>query len=176
MNVIFLDIDGVLNSQQYSIRFYDLIRSKQKTNVDSWQFIDPECLDRILQICMVTNAKLIISSSWRHHSYVNTIGDFKKYESLYKLVPHIIGITPRSEARIRGKEIKYLLDNWKQSADDGYINKYYRDLPLFDYVILDDDKDMLPEQMDHFIQTDWTVGLTEYQKGEIIKRFTKIEK
>jgi hypothetical protein len=176
MNIIFLDIDGVLNSQQYAIRFYDLRKSKQTVDVNSWQFIDPDCLERIVRICSETNAKLIISSSWRNYDYVNTINNFNKYESLSQLVPYIIGVTPRSEERVRGKEINYILDNWKLCTDDGYISKFYREFDITDYVILDDDSDMLPKQMDHFIQTDWTIGITEYQTGEIIKRFTKIEK
>ena len=56
MKVIFLDIDGVLNSEEYYESFPD------------GEFIppiDPVCVERLKRIVDRTGAKLILSSSWR---------------------------------------------------------------------------------------------------------------
>ena len=57
----------------------------------------------------------------------------------------ILGKTPTIENQCRGFEIK----------------KYLEDHPEINYyIIIDDDCDMLPEQMGHFIMTDTKVGFT----------------
>ena len=69
-------------------------------------------------------------------------------------MPYIIGQTPRlykeketggSEQLCRGDEIQY------------YIETYH----IENYVILDDDSDMLDSQLEHFIQTDYKYGLLD---------------
>lgn len=57
MKVIFLDIDGVLNSREY-----DRKRDKSKlTNVDETR------LPLVKQIVDETGAKIVLSSTWRQH-------------------------------------------------------------------------------------------------------------
>ena len=58
----------------------------------------------------------------------------------------IIGKTGISQTRYRGFEIQNYLDTQKD---------------VLSYCILDDDCDMLPTQLDSFIQSDFSVGLTE---------------
>jgi hypothetical protein len=41
--------------------------------------------------------------------------------------------------------------------------------PFNNYIILDDETDMLGEQNEHFYQTDWNFGLTEKDVKNIIK-------
>ena len=50
--IIFLDIDGVLNSETYD---------KNRTA----GAIDPECAKRLNRIIKETNADIVISSSWK---------------------------------------------------------------------------------------------------------------
>lgn len=67
----------------------------------------------------------------------------------------ILGCTPSLRDQPRGAEIKAYIDAHPE------INYY---------VIIDDDADMLPEQMDHFIKTDYRVGFTmrEFQRFDEI--------
>lgn len=57
MKVIFLDIDGVLNSQAYD----------QKRNLNELSNIDETRLPLIKKIVDATNAHIVLSSTWREH-------------------------------------------------------------------------------------------------------------
>lgn len=114
MKVLFLDIDGVLNSEEYAISL----------GKGGMLGIDPEkvkILDRIIE---ATGAKIVISSSWRGSS--DLLADIRSSVGEY------IGITPRLSG-IRGAEVKaWLIDNWVDRyaiLDDD--SDFYKYQPLF---------------------------------------------
>jgi len=142
MKVIFLDIDGVLN------------------NRDTWgnrpliKAFDKDCIAAFNKIIDATGARIVISSSWRN---------LFKYEQLCALLRNvgvrgaILDQTPTvSLSRRRGAEIKAWLDNGLWPEIDGFI-------------ILDDETDM-GELLDHLIQTDYNVGLTDGMADIAIER------
>ena len=62
MKIIFLDIDGVLNHDQWYVsKEYQAIYQNEDNELD----IDPKCAERINKICEQTDAKIVISSDWR---------------------------------------------------------------------------------------------------------------
>lgn len=72
MKVLFLDIDGVLNSGRYfgvrSKRAYRRERGTRKANLGDERFaemIDPEAVILLNEITKRTGCKFVISSSWR---------------------------------------------------------------------------------------------------------------
>lgn len=69
-------------------------------------------------------------------------------------VDNIIDQTPRIAHSIRGKEIQAYIDNHKDSIQN--------------YVIIDDERDMLESQLDNFVQTDYKNGLTDDIVNECI--------
>jgi hypothetical protein len=91
-----------------------------------------------------TGARIVISSTWRHH---NSVDRFKKMFQLYGLKPgRIIGATPdiRSIGSIRGDE----------------VNAWLNDHPeVTRFVCLDDDGDFHADQ--NLVQTDPEFGLTD---------------
>lgn len=126
MKVIFLDVDGVLNSMESVLLF-------RHTNT-----LDPVRVGMVARLCEETDAKIVVSSSWRGHTLQNT-KDSLAEAGAESLVPLIIGQTPRIPGK-RGHEIAaWLLGN----KVDGY-------------VILDDDSDMLPGQV--FVHTSMARG------------------
>ena len=155
IKVIFLDIDGVLNSERLAKQLYNKgIKCHGDDGV--YNFIDENVVNKLVQFCKIYNIKLVISSSWRHFYFDDTIKFFqeKRNKKLHSLIPYIIGQTPRlykeketgsSEQLCRGDEIQY------------YIDTYH----IENYVILDDDSDMLDSQLEHFIQTDYKYGLLD---------------
>ena len=106
--LIFLDIDGVLNSELYARRFFDdkIYEKDPKAS----NLVDSNAVQLVLKIIKETNAKLIISSSWRSLTYKHTIEDFKQFKDLTPLLPFIYGITPHTRNANRGEEIKYFLN------------------------------------------------------------------
>ena len=130
MKVIFLDIDGVLNViPQGHDAFGGIFHS--------------DFVENLKRIIDETGAKIVLSSSWRHSGEA-------KMQAMWKfrnLPGELIGLTPDLYRRVdfegerkmvRGDEIQAILD------------QYYQ---ITNYVILDDDADMLPGQMGNFVQT-----------------------
>lgn len=157
MKVIFLDIDGVLNSDDYAKRYH------RERLMDKGQhiWVDPDAVELVRDLCESYNIKIIISSSWRCFSLDDTIRNLNTYRDLRPLLKYVIGITPRTVERNRGREIEMLLDDWSRYVDTGLIHKSYRDKGLIEYAIVDDDSDILPSQKGHFVQTDWSTGITK---------------
>lgn len=141
MKVIFLDFDGVI------------------TTLKSNYNLDLEKMKMVKRICDETGAKIVVSSSWRYHTlektieYITTIGCFRPIPFLMPEL--VVGVTPRfyfedynnKSIRIpRGLEI------------DHYLRLHEE---IENYVILDDDSDMLLSQKDNFIKTDTYEGISE---------------
>lgn len=103
------------------------------------------------------NLKLVITSSWRHFDLKSTLEYFNEIENkkLWPLIPYIIGVTPR--AWIENEK------GYFDTLDRGYeIEKYLNEnKEINEYVILDDDIDMLESQKEHFIHIDGKHGLNE---------------
>jgi hypothetical protein len=134
INIIFLDIDGVLNSMQFMI----------KSGKDyGRQAIDPDAVSYLNQIIQQTNAKVVISSSWR---IIHRLSEIKDILYSRGFIGDIIDETPilRSNNRIRGDEIQLWLDNNK----------------VDNFVIIDDDSDM-GDLKDRLVQTSFKYGLCE---------------
>lgn len=152
MKVIFLDFDGVLNSRQ-SAHFW-LNRRDQSTweaeMYPSWsgtlkEYIAmefcPIALSNVEELVRrVPEVKIVVSSTWRLNE---TVDSLKKILSPSKLVSNaIIDVTPAFRGEVvgdvRGREIQHWLDTH---------------LGVTNYVIIDDDSDMLDSQKDNFVQT-----------------------
>ena len=131
MKVLFLDIDGVVNSEEF---FEKRSKGLHPTDIDNYMAL---LVNRIVE---AAKCKVVLSSSWRGYAP----GEAE--------IERMIGVkihdrTPRStESMARGKEIKEWLDEHPE------VDRY---------AIVDDDNDMLPEQLHNFFQTDWKVGLTD---------------
>lgn len=138
MKITFLDIDGVLNSEDYAVYRYET----KQFNKD--QFIDERAVAFLNYIIDQTEAKVVLSSSWR--------GNFEETENRLKSAGfkyEFFDKTPYLGSRHRGSEIKAWIDEYEKIHE-----------PIERYVILDDDSDMLPGQLDNFIQCNFIHGLT----------------
>lgn len=61
MKVIFLDIDGVLNTQQTFMKIYEEWKKTGERRTE----IDLERVGFLKEIVAATDAKIVLSSSWR---------------------------------------------------------------------------------------------------------------
>lgn len=165
MKLIFLDIDGVLNHQLW----FNAQSITNRFNVAEYHssMLDPARVEILNYIIFKTNAKVVVSSSWRKtHTK-------EKLQSLLEgrgFKGEIIGTTPclsfsgvlgYNYSVPRGNEIKAWLE-----LNKGILNNKLSKVP---YVILDDDSDMLLWQRNNYHWVDPYCGLTPSIANKVIK-------
>lgn len=136
---LFLDIDGVLNSVSWYREEWN------KNHVYPQGDFDPKCVELVNRIVEETGCKVVVSSSWRTESNLQSIFDKAGLE--FK----IHSITPFGSHR--GCEIQ----EWLDSQTEPYV-----------YAIVDDDRDMLSHQRKYFIKTNTVIGITDEDVRHII--------
>lgn len=176
--VIFLDIDGVLNSEKWSEKFWEYTHSKGRLSVDINDSIydkfsdlsDPEATDLLIDVLNKTGAYIVLSSSWRSWTYNKTIQEFSTFRHIpfRKLVPYIVGVTSRSDGpiRLREKEIQKFVDDIKSNTINPLIvDDNVRFLEDFKWIVVDDDN----LNMQHFVRTNYETGFGEKEAKQIIE-------
>jgi hypothetical protein len=181
--IIFLDIDGVLNHQNwYSYRHKEIDQNDVVSHYPFYEF-DPKSIEQLNRITEETGAKVVVSSTWR---IGRTISQLQEILDTVGFVGEVIDTTPHFHAKgmdnegekigytiPRGCEIDWWLDNkgkfqrinWSTEEQQKFIDKAI----VKNYVILDDDSDMLYGQREHFVKTYFMNGLTEERADECIK-------
>lgn len=142
---IFLDIDGVLNTER-SYRHY-------VATIQSWRdsygpFFDTQAVDNFRKIIQATAAETIITSSWKRKG----LDAMHTLWSLREMPGILLGVTPENISNdycSRGMEIKKWLS--QNGHDEEESCKY---------VIIDDSAFFLPEQMPYLIKTSSSIGLS----------------
>jgi len=150
MNIIFLDIDGVLNSELHMMSTigHNTAQTRYESQLED---IDEKAVSFLNNLIKDTNSKVVITSTWRIN---NSLEDLINIFKAKNFVGEIIGVTPRcSEDCVRGNEIY----KWIKENESLLGVPYYK---FNTYVIFDDDTDMLYWQKDNFFKTDPYVGLT----------------
>lgn len=151
MKLIFLDIDGVLNSSAWFKCFFKQNQVIVSVPDDK---LDPDAIARLNKITDATGAKIVISSTWRmlfRSKFPELIEILKEHG----VTGDIIGMTPIL-GTVRGKEIKSWL----------YTNTEY-DVEKF--IIIDDDSDMDTLRDNHLIKTTFEFGLQDEHVSWAIK-------
>ncbi len=130
--VIFLDIDGVLNSAKWEQEVLNTY------GIDAVTILDQKALFLLTELVNWTNARLVLSSSWR-------ISAFAREAVQDNLRPYGLSLYSwtEQETGCRGDQIEAWL------AKHPEVTKF---------VILDDDNDM-GNLMDHLVQTTFYNGL-----------------
>lgn len=119
MNIVFLDIDGVLNNLGSVVG----LGSPSK-------YFDPVSVALVEKLCEETGAQIVVSSSWRTGHAVHIKEDLRRCGAGC-LASRYFGETPRLNIARGGEVNAWLRDN---SIGAGR------------YVILDDDSDFYPGQ------------------------------
>lgn len=149
MKVIFLDVDGVLNGEQFYNQCWDKYGYKDAV---MQMVLDQQCLLRLFYIVNKTGAEVVLSSSWRvnHRSFAMV----RDQLNFYKI--SVYGCTPNNH-KSRGEQVT----EWLR-ANPG----------VEEYVVLDDDDgDFSIRQLHdaHYIQTDFTLGLSDATMNAAIR-------
>ena len=151
--VIFLDIDGVLNTK------YWYSQMDRNTPKDQYGYMfDPISVDNLGKIIKETGADIVISSSWKCmglSAMLDMWDDRGLPGKIIDITPNTVSdemlLTANLEnfemTHIRGCEIQEWLDTKGNDVSH--------------YLILDDMDNFLPEQQDHFVWIDPNEGITE---------------
>lgn len=151
INIIFLDVDGVLNSINNLIKVYE--KTHRQHSGYNYPF-DEECLNNLCFLVEETNSKIVITSTWRRHEKgIKVLLD--KLEE-YNLADKVIGYTPILN-KTRGKEIKKFLSTLDYKPN---------------FIIIDDDTDM-DDLISYLINTNPYFGLTSENVDNGIKMLNK---
>jgi hypothetical protein len=158
--IIFLDIDGVFNCQTFYQESYKeakkkLRKSLKRKEITRLNYYKGQiCEERIKwfsELCKEINALVVISSTWRSGKSVEQLQEIMDYcGGSFKIIDKTehLGFE-------RGIEIsKWLKDNITPETHGCHYFDFHN------YVIIDDDSDMLLNQKQHFFQTDNFSGLT----------------
>ena len=149
--VIFLDFDGVLNTEQCQAQ----LAIDSKPTKDAWgPLFDPRAVANLRKILDVTCAGIVISSSWR---YAYDLGSLRMMWKVRELPGEILDMIPRGATYIsRGEDIECWLDRNGRP----------------DYVIIDDIDDFFTSQHDRYVETNPIVGITEPNAQKAIEILT----
>jgi len=182
-NIIFLDVDGVLNCQLFYTERYNhltrhdgiplykvvkkhlkkLVKRKEISRMEYYKSeMCPNRMSWLNSLCEETNSAVVLSASMRSSWNVLTLNKiFHACGATFT----IIDKTPRTGYE-RGTDISlWLKDNCKYWFGVNYYD-FYR------YAIIDDDSDMLLWQQNHFFHTDNYSGLTPNTCYKIKRFFT----
>lgn len=151
---IFLDIDGVLNNEIYTINQAILNKTRYFCSSVPFDVRNIQALKYLIDN-INEDVNIIISSTWRLDKDDMLIASTRLQEYGIK----IKGKTS-SNVTMRGEEI------------DSYCKKH----KITDnYLIIDDDNDMLEHQLSHFIHCNSLVGLTALDAVNGLKLLRKEE-
>ena len=146
--IVFLDFDGVLNTEQYQAR----LAVEGKPNKDAWgPLFDPRSVENLRRILDATDAGIVISSSWR---YLHRLGSLRMMWEVRGLPGEIRDTLACGATYIsRGEEIECWLERNERP----------------DYVIIDDLDDFFPAQRDHYVVSNPIVGISRANAQKAIK-------
>lgn len=161
--IIFLDFDGVLNTEYYQ----GLLEYQGKPWQDEYgAFFDPKSVKQLKKIIDATDADIVVESSWKYLG----LDAMKELWDVRNLPGRVIDITPLSvsDEHLININLDYLdtsILNCKGIEIASWLAEQAEDIR---YVIIDDEYVILESQFPHFILTNPYEGITEEQAERTI--------
>lgn len=168
MKVIFLDVDGVLNSNEVFKKRYEYF---QKHNVLLSVF-DEALVERLSEIVSATGAKVVLSSGCRS-DWKNGVDNLelersKELQELFnKYGIEVVGITP-CIPRTYQQDEKYT--SWRENEIKYYLDTH-PDIECF--CVIDDESFDLQSLEEYLVKTSKQYGLQEEHVEKAIKLLKK---
>ena len=146
--IIFLDFDGVLNTEYYQ----GLLQFQGKQWQDQYgAFFDPRAVRQLKRVIDTTGADIVVESSWKYLG----LEAMQELWRVRNLPGRVIDITPSlTDNASKGEEIAAWLSEHAMSDAR--------------YVIIDDEYVVLDSQIPYLIWTNPYEGLTEEQANRAI--------
>lgn len=131
-----------------------------------------EKMELVKEIVDKTDAKIVISSSWRHSTlestldYITTLGNAFVHNVTFLMPENVVGVTDRIYYYKCSDKEKHEYHVCRGVEIEHYL---YEHPEIKNYVILDDDSDMLLSQRKHFVKTDTLRGISKKNVETAIK-------
>ncbi|MBP5257903.1 MAG: hypothetical protein J6Z41_04085 [Prevotella sp.] len=158
--IIFLDIDGVLNSERWHT---EMTKNAPKDRF-GYEF-DPTAVSNLAKIVEETEADIVISSSWKCFG----LDGMQEMWETRNLPGEVIGITPNTIS----DELQLSIDidgiedyNLRGREIDEWMRRFGEDVSQ--YVIIDDIDCFLSGQQNHLVLTDPRIGLNDLDATKAI--------
>lgn len=161
--ILFLDIDGVLNSGDNMVSLHT---NRQIGLIDDVRdefgyFFDDRCVRHLRWVEHETKCKFVISSTWRKDG----LEVMQNLWTKRNLPGEVIDITPTRVSQ-------YVINMYGIINDEGdrgfEIQEWLEENNWDKYCIADDDGDMLNHQMGQFVKVNNKVGLDYFSAMKII--------
>lgn len=162
--IIFLDFDGVLNTEHYQ----GLLQYEGKPWQDEYgAFFDPNAVKQLERIIDATGADIVIESSWKYLG----LDAMKELWEVRFLPGKVIDITLSSVSD------ECLLNTGLVDLDISMFHSKGMEIACWlsgqaeedmRYVIIDDEYVILDSQLPYFILTNSYEGITEEQANKVI--------
>ncbi len=155
--IIFLDFDGVLNTEHHQRQ---LLYERKAWQDKYGTCFDPEAVKQLQTIVDMTHADIVIESSWKYLG-LEAMQDMWKDR---QLPGKVIGITPSaiSDNILLSTDLD-VLDSSMLHCKGAEIASWLHENNMQEvpYVIIDDEYVILESQLPHFILTNPNDGLIE---------------
>lgn len=152
--IIFLDFDGVLNTEYYQ----GLLQFQGKQWQDQYgAFFDPRAVRQLKRVIDTTGADIVVESSWKYLG----LEAMQELWRVRNLPGRVIDITPSLTGNAS-----------KGEGISAWLSEYVT--PDTRYVIIDDEYVVLDSQIPYFIWTNPYEGLTEDQANRAISILNRL--
>ena len=162
---LFLDFDGVLNTTEYQAY---LFKNQLDRSDEYGELFDPQAVAQLERVIVATNARIVISSSWKEMGF----GYLDEMWWYRQLPSHLHSVTPTLVSA----------NFYIPETDSNIVQavKYSKGLEVFawielhraannPYCIVDDEDLFFTSQAAHFVKTDSREGLTSEVADRIIQ-------
>lgn len=151
--VVFLDFDGVLNTEQYQAE----LAINGQLNRDKWGLLfSPKAVSNLKKIVDATNASIVVTSTWR---YIHGLHELKEMWEERSLPGKLMGILPCDSLQpTRGEE----------------ISEYLSGLGKLSYVILDDVNEFDQTQFHNLVLVNPVIGISNKDAQKAISILNKV--
>lgn len=179
MRVLFLDVDGVLNSSAYLE-----LRAAARANGDWAQLLDPAACALLNDVLAATGARIVLSSDWRFR--VESLVHMERMlRARGALCAEIVGQTPDIVRRCKDEGVAFRLrwlseqlragreladiKTWPWAGRGDEILAWLAEHPNVErYAVVDDDDAGMREAATRLVQTDPAVGLTQANADALV--------
>jgi hypothetical protein len=151
--VIFLDIDGVLNTKEFQSNM-----TKDTPRDEFGYAFDSTAVANLAHIIEETGAVFVISSSWKFYG-VAKLREMWKNRNLPGTILDTTPNTVSDEVLLNANLEEIELGVCRENEIKEWLSRHKQ--KVSNYVIIDDFDDLLPEQEEHAVITNTFMGITE---------------